>query len=148
MKKEDKTQKTQDLELKNKELTEQLQRLQAEFINFRQRAEQEKLSFIEYGKEQALKELIDLFENLEKAKENPDKEGINLIYKELQEILQNNKVQPIDNKGKYNPEYHEVILKENSKEEEDTIIEIFQKGYTINGRILRASKVKVSGGKK
>jgi len=131
----------------DKPLLDQLQRLQAEFINYQKRTEAEKVQFIQYGKEQAIKDIIDIFENLERAKDNIDKEGIDLIYKQFQEILNKNQIQEIQTIGKYNPELHEVMCKEQSKEDEDTITEVFQKGYTINGKLLRPSKVKVSGEK-
>ncbi|MFH1971960.1 MAG: nucleotide exchange factor GrpE [archaeon] len=130
----------------DKQLLDQLKRLQAEFINYQKRTEQEKAQFMQYGKEQAIKDIIDIFENFERAKDCIDKGGIELIYKQFQDILNKNQIQEIQTNGKYNPELHEVMCKDQSKEDEDTIIEVFQKGYTINGKLLKPSKVKVSGG--
>lgn len=135
------------LEQQNKELIDQIKRLQADFINFRTRTEQEKAILVDYGKELAIKEFLELFENFEKAKEILDKKGIELIHKQFQEVLCKLKISQISNQGKYNPEFHEVLCKECHETEEDTIIDVYQKGYISNGKVLRPSKVKVSGGK-
>ncbi|MBT3985005.1 nucleotide exchange factor GrpE [archaeon] len=135
------------LETQNQELVEQIQRIQAEFINYRKRTDLEKQGLVDYGKEQAILDLLEIYENFQRAKECIDQEGIQLIFKQFTDLLNKYKVQAIDNKGKYDPEVHEVVCKENNEQEEDIIIEIFQKGYTYNGKVLRPSKVKVSGGK-
>ena len=135
-------------EEKNEEILDQLKRLQAEFVNFRTRVDQEKAGLVDYGKEQAILDFLEIYENFQRAKDNLDKEGIELIYKQFTELFKKYKVQAIKNNGKYNPELHEVIAKEPNDQEEDTIIDVFQKGYTYNEKVLRPSKVKVSGGKK
>ena len=131
----------------NDETLDQLQRLQAEFINYRKRVDQEKAGLVDYGKEQAILDFLEIYENFQRAKNNIDKEGIELIYKQFTELLTKYNVKSIDNKGKYNPELHEVIAKDGNDQEEDTITEVFQKGYTHNEKVIRPSKVKVSGGK-
>ena len=133
--------------MEEKDTLDQLQRLQAEFINYRKRVDQEKASLVDYGKEQAILDFIEIYENFQRAKNNIDKEGIELIYKQFTDLLDKYTVKEIDNKGKYNPELHEVISKEPNDQEEDTITEVFQKGYTYNEKVMRPSKVKVSGGK-
>jgi len=127
-------------------------RLQAETDNFRKRLSREKDEFSQYANERLFKELIPIFDNLERALEDPSndtkslKEGLEMILKQFSAFLGKEKVEPIKAIGeKFDPMVHEVLTSEESNEhEENTIISEFVKGYTINNRVLRPSQVVIS----
>ena len=142
------------LDVKN-ELTEQKDkfvRLQAETDNFRKRLSREKEEFSQYANERLFKELLPIFDNFERALEDPSsdiksfKEGLEMILKQFSSFLKKEKVEPIEAIGKkFNPMIHEVLTSEESSEnEENTIISQFVKGYTINNRVIRPSQVVIS----
>ena len=142
------------LDVKN-ELTEQKDkfvRLQAETDNFRKRLSREKEEFSQYANERLFKELLPIFDNFERALEDPSsdiksfKEGLEMILKQFSSFLEKEKVEPIEAIGKkFNPMIHEVLTSEESSEhEENTIISQFVKGYMINNRIIRPSQVVIS----
>ena len=124
-------------------------RLQAETDNFRKRLSREKEEFSQYANERLFKELIPIFDNFERALEDPSneikslKEGLDMILKQFSTFLEKEKVEPIKAIGeKFNPEFHEALTSEESNDhEEDTIISQFVKGYKINNRVLRPSQV-------
>jgi len=127
-------------------------RLQAETDNFRKRLSREKDEFSQYANERLFKELIPVFDNLERALEDPSndtkslKEGLEMILKQFSSFLEKEKVEQIKAIGeKFDPTVHEVLTSEESNEhEENTIISEFVKGYTINNRVLRPSQVVIS----
>jgi len=142
------------LDAKN-ELTEQKDkfvRLQAETDNFRKRLSREKEEFSQYANERLFKELLPIFDNFERALEDPSndikslKEGLEMILKQFSSFLEKEKVEPIEAIGKkFDPMIHEVLTSEESSEhEENTIISQFVKGYTINNRVIRPSQVVIS----
>ena len=142
------------LDVKN-ELTEQKDkfvRLQAETDNFRKRLSREKEEFSQYANERLFNELLPIFDNFERALEDPSsdiksfKEGLEMILKQFSSFLEKEKVEPIEAIGKkFNPMIHEVLTSEESSEnEENTIISQFVKGYTINNRVIRPSQVVIS----
>ena len=141
-----------DLQETKDELDEQKDkfiRLQAETDNFRKRLSREKEEFSQYANERLFKELIPIFDNFERALEDPSneikslKEGLDMILKQFSTFLEKEKVEPIKAIGeKFNPELHEALTSEESNDhEEDTIISQFVKGYKINNRVLRPSQV-------
>ena len=144
-----------DLQKTKNELAEQKDsfvRLQAETDNFRKRLSREKDEFSQYANERLFKELIPIFDNLERALEDPSndtkslKEGLEMILKQFSAFLEKEKVEPIKAIGeKFDPMVHEALTSEEVNEhEENTIISEFVKGYTINNRVLRPSQVIIS----
>ena len=142
------------LDAKN-ELTEQKDkfvRLQAETDNFRKRLSREKEEFSQYANERLFKELLPIFDNFERALEDPSndikslKEGLEMILKQFSSFLEKERVEPIEAIGeKFDPMIHEVLTSEESSEhEENTIISQFVKGYMINNRVIRPSQVVIS----
>lgn len=120
----------------------QIKKIQADFINYRKRMEKEKEEFIKYANSDLILKLLDVLDNLERASESGD-EGIKLIYKQFRSILEKEGLEEIDATGKFDPYYHEVIAVENSECEDGTILEVLQKGYMFNNKVLRHAKVKV-----
>ena len=128
---------------KEKELTQTLQRLQAEFQNFQKRAEKEKQEIIINANKNLISQFLEVLDNLELSLKHNKDEGVEIIYKDLKKILEKQGLKPISTQGKFNPEFHEALVQEDEKEN-GIILEEFQKGYLLNGKLLRASKVKIS----
>jgi molecular chaperone GrpE len=144
-----KTKKEQQI----KELTETLQRLQADFENYKKQIEKRSKETEKIACKNLISELLPVLDSFELALKNKeDKEftkGIELVYSQLFSVLEKQGLKPIKAKGeKFDPYKHEALLKEQSQEEEDTIIDEMQKGYTLNGEVIRFSKVKLSKGDK
>ncbi len=131
---------------------EQLKYLQADFENYKKRISREREEFINTANENLIKELLTVLDDFEMAnthaKNKEDLEGLNLIHKNLLKILEKFGLKKIETKGKkFDHNYHEVLLKEPSDKEEGVILEELQAGYLLNGKVIRHSKVKISGGK-
>lgn len=145
----------EQLRLKDKELADQKDtflREKAELENFKKRLIKEKDDFVLFANERLLKELVQIEDNLERAMEVPNatleslKEGVELIQKQFSAFLKNQKAEPIEALGKpFDPNLHEVLNQQESDEhEENTVIQQYSKGYTLNGRILRSAKVVIA----
>lgn len=119
-----------------------MKKMQADFINFKNRVEKEKEEFVKYANRELILKFLDVLDNLERASQAGN-EGIKLIYKQFKDILEKEGLEEIDTTGKFDPYYHEVIVVENSDCEEGKIIEVLQKGYILKNKILRHSKVKI-----
>ena len=133
---------------KEQEYLEALQRLQAEFSNYQKRMEKEQINFMKFAKEDLITKILDVFENFERALKEVKDEGVKLIHKQFLEILEKEGVKEIETQGDFNPNLHEAIMKEKSNKKEGAILEVFSKGFMLNGKVIRASKVKISGGNK
>ena len=133
------------------ELTDTLKRLQAEFENYKKRVEREKIEFVKYAHADVIANMLTVLDSFEIALKNTsDKEkfieGIKIIYAQLYSALEAEGLKPIKATGeKFDPYKHEVLMKQESDKPEGTVLEEFQKGYTLNDKVLRHSKVKVSG---
>ncbi len=128
--------------VKKDEYLEQLQRLQAEFENFRKRTEKERQAIFLNANENLIVKLLGVLDNFELALKHVDDEGIKMIYSELYSILESEGLKPIKAEGKFDPRVHEALIQEDGKEDEK-IIEEFQKGYMLNDKVIRHSKVKI-----
>ena len=145
----------EQIRLKDEEIANQKDtflREKAELENFKKRLTKEKDDFVQFANERLLQELIQIEDNLERALEVPNatleslKEGVEMIQKQFSTFLKNQKVESIEAIGKdFDPTLHEVLNQQESEEhEENTVIEEYSKGYTLNGRILRPAKVVIS----
>jgi len=138
----------------SKEYLKHLERLQADFDNYKKRQEKKQKEFIEFANAELLNNLLSVVDNLERAldstKNNKNakaiKEGVNNTLKEFLNILNKEGVKPIQSIGhRFDPYRHEAVMKiETDKYPEDTVIEEFQKGYYIKFKILRPAMVKVA----
>jgi molecular chaperone GrpE len=135
------------------DLTSTLKHLQAEFENYKKRSERENENYSKLANEKLIKELLPAVDNFELALKNaPEKDefykGMELIYSELMNALNNFGVECIDCECKFDPYYHEVLLTEESDKENNAILDELQKGYTLNGKVIRHAKVKIAKKKK
>jgi molecular chaperone GrpE len=135
---------------KIKELTDTLQRTQAEFVNFKNRTEKETRQILQYGAYDAVKKILPVIDSFELAlKSNKDdsdfKKGIEMVYAQLLDILKQEGLVPINALNqKFDPYKHEVLMKGDSDKDSDIVIEELQKGFMFKDRVIRTSKVKIS----
>ncbi|UCF79537.1 MAG: nucleotide exchange factor GrpE [Candidatus Eiseniibacteriota bacterium] len=136
------------------EYLEQLQRVQAEFANYRKRVQREMLEAYDYAKAELVCRFLPVMDDLERAIESlaPNCEndnaakGVRLIYDKLKSTLQAEGVEPIECKGmRFDPNFHEAVMVTKVEEGEDsTVVKDIQKGYTYKGKLIRPSKVEVT----
>ena len=133
------------------QLKDQLLRSQAEFQNFRKRAEREKLELFEYASKEAIGVLLPILDDFERAVkvQSSDKEysaGIDLIYNRFYETLKKLGLEPIDSQGKpFDPQIHHAVdMVETDEVPDHTVLDEFQRGYNFKGRLLRPAMVKVA----
>ncbi len=136
------------------EYLDHLQRLQAEFDNYKKRVDREKAELIKYASAELVSELIDIMENLERgvvsAKGSDDIDsivkGMEMVSIKLKDILGSRGLKPIEAVGKkFDPHYHEAMMMTPTDEYPyNTVIEEFQQGYMIKDKVIRYSKVRVS----
>lgn len=121
-------------------------RLQAEFDNYKKRVHKEKTLLESQYKYKALSGLIDIIYDLELAKKNePDNEGIQIIFSKLESYLTSHGVEEVDCNGEFDADKHECLTIVNTgKENHNQIVEVVKKGYSIGGTIVRYPKVVVS----
>lgn len=131
--------------------TDHLKRLQAEFENYCKRTEKERKDYMSYASEKLIVKLLLVIDDFERAlsqmKNLPSetRKGIEMISKNLHKVLDEEHVEPISAVGqKLDPYKHEVLLQTESDQPEDTIIEELQKGYMMNGKVIRYARVKVA----
>ena len=151
MTKENKSKKSSEIEelkQQNGELISHLQRLQAEFENYKKRNENDNAKFIKLANKELIKQLLPILDNFQLAFQNKDSKefvkGMELIYSNFYSILEENGLKKINTEGKFNPYKHEVLLTADSEEEPETILEELQAGFALNGEVIRSAKVKVS----
>ncbi len=129
-----------------------LQRVQADFDNFRRRTSQERADWSKYCSQRLATSLLPILDNFERALEaggddlSSFKEGIELIYRQLKDALEKDGVKPMEVVGaEFDPNYHEAVMQGPSDEYPDnTVIQEFQKGYMLEDRVLRPAMVKVA----
>ncbi len=133
------------------ELQDRLLRLAAEFDNFRKRSERERLEAVEFAAAGALKALLPVLDDLERALKTPTADaeyarGVELIHQRFSDALRKLGVEPIEAEGKpFDPSLHHAIERvEDPGAEEETVAAELQRGYTYKGRLLREALVRVA----
>ena len=153
---EDQNQENEDLkkklEDKEKESTanyDKYLRAVAELDNYRKRAAREKTEIIKYGKEDVIKDILPFMDSLDRALKHDTgdiqafKDGIALIQEQLLCCLKKHGVEMINAAGStFDPNFHEALMQMESDQHEDNkVISEMEKGYLLNGRLLRPSRV-------
>lgn len=133
------------------EYLDKLQRLMAEFDNYRKRSQKEKTDAYDYAVSNTVAELLPIIDNFERALklESADKafyDGVTMIYKQLLGFLEHIDVTPIEAKDQvFDPNLHNAILHiEDENYGESVIVEELQKGYLYKEKVIRHSMVKVA----
>lgn len=137
--------------LANNEYIEKYQRLMADFANYKQREEKAKADFKKFASSSLIEKILPVLDNFDRALKDKDPEdpfvkGVIMTRDELLKTLKNEGLEEIASDGeKFDHNLHHAVMTEASDTvEEDYIIETFQKGYALNGRVLRPAMVKVS----
>ena len=132
-------------------LLDRLARAQAEFDNARKRAAKEQQDFRDFAMADAIKSLLPVVDNFERALQSKSeladfRAGVDLIYKQLRDVLTKLGVQPIEAKGQqFNPHLHEAIEMVDTPDAADhEVLEEWQRGYKYKDRLRRPSMVKVA----
>ncbi|MBN2589168.1 MAG: nucleotide exchange factor GrpE, partial [Sedimentisphaerales bacterium] len=142
------------LQKEKDEVFEKLQRISADYANFQKRVPRQISDSINYEKERIIKSLLPVLDNFEhtilntKNSENVDilAKGVQIIYDQMLDILKSHGVeQLITSDQKFDPSKHEAMILKNDPDKEDNIVlEEYQKGYKLNERVIRPSKVVVN----
>ena len=137
------------------ELRDSLLRLQAEFDNYKKRQAREREESRKSANERILSAMLPVLDNLERALEHGEEsgnsakmiEGVGLVLKQFRENLAQFGVEPIDAEGTaFDPHVHEAMsrVETDGDPPDGTVVEVYQKGYLLNGRVLRAAMVGVA----
>jgi molecular chaperone GrpE len=133
------------------EMKDMLIRRQAEFDNFRKRSERERSEYVQYAVMDAVKELLPILDDFERALrvEAPNSEyarGVEMIYNRMLENMKKLGLEPIDTAGKtFDPHVHQAIERVETKDAADgSLLGEFQRGYFFKGKLLRPAMVRVA----
>lgn len=133
------------------ELNTRYLRLAADFQNYKRRVEKEKGDIYAYANEKIVVELLDVIDNFERALEHGAEnesfaEGMNMIFKQFRGVLEKSGVEEINALGEnFDPNFHHAVLTEKSDEHESgKVIQVLQKGYLLNKKVIRPAMVKVA----
>lgn len=131
-----------------------LKRLAADFENFRRRQTQDREALVKSAGERILEQFLEVLDNFERALQVGERAtepqqvltGVQMIYKQVLDFLSKEGVVPMNASGHpFNPNQHEAVLQEESDDQPDqTVLEEFRKGYTLNGKVLRHALVKIA----
>ncbi|MEW9123007.1 MAG: nucleotide exchange factor GrpE [Thermotaleaceae bacterium] len=130
-------------------------RLSADFQNYKRRVEKEKNEIYNFANEKLILALLPIIDNLERAldaalEESDERtgvaKGIEMTLQQFIDTLKNNGLEEIKAQGEiFDPNMHHAVMQEASEDyEANTILEVYQKGYSLNGKVIRPSMVKVS----
>lgn len=144
----------ESLRQENGELLGKLQRVSADYANYQKRTPRQIADTIGYEKERIIRTLLPVLDNFEhtlghaQSAEDIDVlvKGIRIVYDQLFDVLKSHNVEQIEALGeKFDPAVHQAMTQQADPEKEnDTVLEEFQKGYKLNGRVIRPSKVIVN----
>ena len=148
-----------EAEAQRDEYLADVQRLAADFENYRKRAVRDQQSLVARAHERLVRELLPVLDDLERAlaaSEHEEaeavhaprlQEGVQLVVRSLREALQREGLVEIETNGRFDPHVHEALLSQPSEEEEEgAVLEVLQKGYRLGDRVLRPARVVISQG--
>ncbi len=126
-------------------------RLMADFQNYKKRVEKEKSDIYSYANEKLATELLAVLDNFERALDHDGedksfKEGMEMIFKQLFDVLEKSGLKEIPALGEdFDPNFHNAVMTEDTAEyESGKVSGVMQKGYTLNGKVIRPSMVRVA----
>jgi molecular chaperone GrpE len=141
------------LEKERDDYLDALQRLKAEFDNYRKRVARDQRELAARAHERLVRELVPVLDDLERALEAASEheeakleEGVRLVHRSLADALAREGLAEIETNGRFDPHTQEALLSQPSEAEEGTVIQVLQKGYTLGDRVLRPARVIVSAG--
>jgi len=134
------------------EYLDALQRLKAEFDNYRKRAARDQSALVERAAERLVRELVPVLDDLERAleaaaahEEAKLEDGVRLVHRSLAEAMAREGLTEIETEGPFDPHSQEALLAQPSNEPEGTVIQVLQKGYRLGDRVVRPARVVVAG---
>lgn len=135
------------------EYLDALQRLKAEFDNYRKRVARDQHELAARASERLVKELVPVLDDLERALEAATQheearleEGVALVHRSLADLLAREGLAVVATDGRFDPHSQEALLSQPSDEAEGTVIQVLQKGYLLGDRVLRPARVVISAG--
>ena len=142
------------VEQKAKDNLDQLLRLKADFENTKKRLEREKQDSIRFANEKLILEILPIVDNLDRAMasisegHDPEKvkQGLKLAQEELHKVLNLHGVKTVEALGKpFDPQWHEAVATVDAGGSKDgTVVDEVQRGYELNGRLIRPSRVRIA----
>ncbi len=145
-------QRLEAAEAERDERTNDLQRVAADFDNYRKRVARDQESQVTRAHERLVKELLPVLDDLERAlqaaaehEEAKLADGVQLVYRELRDALSREGLAEVEADGKFDPHVHEALLTQPSDREEGSVLEVLQKGYRLGDRVLRPARVVIAG---
>lgn len=136
------------------EYLENLQRLKAEFENFKKRMLREQTQFVEMATQGLVERLLSVVDNFERAlytaeetrEIEPLLRGVEMVYAELRALLENEGLREVEAQDElFDPEVHEAVMQVHAEGvPENQVIDVLRKGYRLKGRLLRPAMVKVA----
>lgn len=141
---QDQIKKIEELEKQVSDLNEKYLRALADYHNLQRQTDSWREEFTQYANKNLAGRLLEVLDDLEKASDHINDEGLKLVIGKLQNILKEEGLEEIEVMGKeYNPETAEVVSTEPG-EKDHVVVKVLQKGYRLKDRVLRAAKVIVS----
>ena len=133
-----------ELQKQLEELTDKYYRANADFENIKKRFEKEKADIATYANEKFARDLLPVIDALEMAV-NLETEGIYITIGQFKKCFEKNGITPIETEGEFDPNFHNAVLQIDSEDvEKGKIVQVIQKGYLINGRVLRPAMVSIA----
>jgi len=158
-KKEPKSQKksnSTDIQNQLDQLQDKHIRLKAEFENFRKRKNKEISSLLQYDGEGVIKNVLPIIDDIERMVDSIEEtdanngesliEGVNILKSKIDRFLEAKNIEPFGEEGEVlNPELHDAMLTQSDKKKEDnTVLNVFEKGYRYHDKVIRHAKVVVN----
>ena len=137
--------KLAEAEAKAKEYLDGWQRAQADFVNLRKRDEEGKMEFIKFANASFFEQLMPTLDSFELSLPHGNKE-LEVIYKQFMQVLKQNGLEELNPVGEtFNPQSQEAsgVIPTEKQEEDHKILEVVQKGYILQGKIIRPAKVRI-----
>ncbi|MBC3805434.1 nucleotide exchange factor GrpE [Acetobacterium fimetarium] len=150
---EAKAEETKETVKEDEAVLERMIRLQADFENFKKRSQKEKTEIYQYAAENFATKLLPVMDNLERAESSLTDvneeaksivDGLQMVFKQLKDILKEEGLEEVSCDGQFDPNlHHGVAVGEDDEKEDQAILEVFQKGYSFKGKVIRPAMVKV-----
>ncbi len=149
-------QKLKATESEKQEYLDGWQRAKADFINTRKRDEEAQSEFVKFANQNLISDIIPVLDSFDVAMQNKQawekapkdwRMGVEYIYSQLVSILSQNGLTQLDAKGQmFDPKLHDAVdtIDTTQKDEDGKVLEVLQKGYSLNGKIIRSAKVKTA----
>jgi len=146
--------KLEEITEKYNEVNDKYLRLYSEFDNYRKRTNKEKLDLLKSASQEVIVDLLPILDDFDRARKAMDDHGVDdetvkgleLIYNKLNNILSQKGLEPMNSAGKdFDTDYHEAItnIPAPTKDMVGKVIDVIEKGYLLNGKIIRFAKVVV-----